>query len=396
VAANGLTLVYAVLGFDVLTMFYWLHRDQRNLSVARVFLGVFTGLALILANQFPVTGSSPELWWLGLALWLRVGLYPFFEVRWHTRWPDNGSLAYMGLSLSVGIYLAARTVTGAMPISIVWLTVGLLLLNGLLAWLSDQTPALLNRLLLVEAAIMLLVLPIEVWLVAALMVGLVLSIMVLWLTPRLGRPRLGESAWSWPYLPALAATLTLFGLPFTLGWLARTTIYEALLSSEYSSLLLIGLLLAQSLALSGLVHYWLILWHGDEINERRVVVAVVVMVPFLIPGLAPLILSEITKIDLPTLDFEQPGGVYMASLATFLAALALGYYKFQLIDILKLNPVSLLEWGSLEWLLWRSDALLSRLGKFILWIRVIVEGRHYLGWAFFTALVGLLILFLGA
>ncbi len=395
VSANGLTLVYAVLGFDTLTMFYWLHRGQRDLSVARIFLGLFTGVALMLANFVPADAPVPGLWWLGLALWLRVGLYPFFEARWHTRWPDNGSLTYLGLSLSVGLYLTARTTAGDMPVSIVWLVAGLGLLNGLLAWLAEHPPAQLNRLLLAEAALMLLIVPVEVGLVAAFTVGLVLSVLVLWMTPRLGRPRLDEAAWSWPYLPALAATLTLLGLPFTLGWLARTAIYETLLSSGYSTLLFMALLLAESLALSGLVQYWRILWRGDEVDERRSVVGIVAMVPFLIPGLAPLILSEITKIDLPAVVFEQPNGVYVALGVTLLGAIGLGYFRPLLLDHLNLNPETLSALASLTWLLHWVETQLSRLSKLILWIRIVLEGRHYLGWAFFTALVGILILFLG-
>ena len=92
-----------------------------------------------------------------------------------------------------------------------------MLLNGLLAWLSDEHSEPLVRLLLVGTALMLLVVPLDQGATTAYSVGLILSVVVLWITPRLGQPRLSEGAWSWPYLPAVAATLTLIGLPFTLG-----------------------------------------------------------------------------------------------------------------------------------------------------------------------------------
>ena len=41
VSANGLTIAYAVLAFDVLAAIYWLRRGQIDLSVARLFLGIF-------------------------------------------------------------------------------------------------------------------------------------------------------------------------------------------------------------------------------------------------------------------------------------------------------------------------------------------------------------------
>jgi hypothetical protein len=71
VSANGLTLVYALVGFDVLTMFYWLQRGQRDMSIARIFLGLFTAVGLSLASLTAPAGA----FWLDLALWLRLGLY---------------------------------------------------------------------------------------------------------------------------------------------------------------------------------------------------------------------------------------------------------------------------------------------------------------------------------
>ncbi|MCL4297474.1 MAG: hypothetical protein KJ077_17175 [Anaerolineae bacterium] len=395
VSANGLTLVYAVLGFDVLTMFYWLQRGQRELSIARLLLGVFSVVALMLASLAPAQAAGSGSLWVGLALWLRLGLYPFIEANAHTRWQDYGGLAYLGLSLMVGIYLAARVMPAPLTGIISWAVVIFLLLNGLLAWLADEHPMVLIRLMLVEAAIPLLVTPLSQEAVTASTVGLILSVVVLWITPRLGQPRLSEGAWSWPYLPAIAATLTLIGLPFSLGWLARTTVYQALLLRENTALLL-AVVLAEGLVLSGLVRYWLRLWQGDEHSERRSIVAIVVMVPFLIPGLAPLILSALTRTNLPPASFAQPAGVFGALGVTLIGAFGLGYFRPQLIPRLRINPAGLAEFAGLGWLLPWWAALLNWLGKFILLIRIILEGQHYMGWALFAALIGILIILLGA
>jgi hypothetical protein len=249
-------------------------------------------------------------------------------------------------------------------------------------------------LMLVGAALVLLVAPLDPAVVTAATVGLILSVVVLWITPRLGQPRLGEGAWSWPYLPAVAATLTLIGLPFSLGWLARTTIYEILLLTENRPLLYL-VILAESLTLSGLVRYWLTLWQGDERSERRSMVGIIIMVPFLIPGLAPLILSTLTKTELPPASFDQPAAVFGALAVTILAAIALGYFRPRLTTRLHLSPEGLADFAGLGWLLPWWAALLNGIGKFVLRIRVILEGQHYMGWALFTALVGVLIILLG-
>lgn len=394
VSANGLTLVYAVLAFDVLTMFYWLQRGHRELSIARLFLGVFSVAGLTLASLTPTTGAVPGTLWLGLALWLRLGLYPFIETNVHARWQDYGGLAYLGFSLLVGIYLVNRVVVEPLTGVISWLVIMLMLLNGLLAWLSDEPSEPLVRLMLVGTALMLLVVPLDQGATTAYSVGLILSVVVLWITPRLGQPRLSEGAWSWPYLPAVAATLTLMGLPFTLGWLARTTIYQTLLQRG-NMLLPLLVVLAEALALSGLVRYWLILWQGDEHNEQRSMVGIVAMVPFLIPGLAPLILSTLTRTNLPSANFAQTPRVFVVLTVTIVAAVGWGYFRPQLIRRLKISSAPLAEFAKLGWLLPWWAVLLNWVGKFVLRIQVILEGQHYMGWALFTALVGVLIILLG-
>ncbi|MFN8458569.1 MAG: hypothetical protein U0401_28605 [Anaerolineae bacterium] len=394
VSANGLTLIYAVFGFDVLTMFYWLQRGQRHLSLARVFLGVFTAFGLTLATLTPASGLVPGATWLGLALWLRLGLYPFLEATRHTRSRDEHGLTYVGLSVSVGLYVAARVLTKPLPDEIVWLAILLALLNGVLAWLSAQPADFLARLLLVEALLALLMMPLGPGVITAASVGLILSLIVLWLTPRLGQPRLNEGAWSWPYLPALAATLTLVGLPFSLGWLARTTLYGNLFYSGSSALAVILIMLAEALAFSGLIRYWFTLWQGDEINERRSLVSIVVMVPFLIPGLALLVLSTMTKTELPPADFNQPLAVWLALLTTLVGAFGLEVLRPRWLSGLGLSAPELAEWVNLDWLLIGLERMLNHLGKFVLRLWVIVEGQHYLGWALLTALVGVLVILL--
>ena len=153
--------------------------------------------------------------------------------------------------------------------------------------------------------------------------------------------------------------------------------------------------LAEALALSGLIRYWLILWQGDEHNEQHSMVGIVAMVPFLIPGLAPLILSTLTRTNLPSANFEQTPRVFVVLIVTIVAAVGLGYFRPQLITRLKISSAALAEFVKLGWLLPWWAVLLNWVGKFVLRIRVILEGQHYMGWALFTALVGVLIILLG-
>jgi hypothetical protein len=242
--------------------------------------------------------------------------------------------------------------------------------------------------------LVLLVAPLDQPVITAYTVGLILSIVVLWITPRLGPPRFSEGAWSWPYLPAVAATFTLIGLPFSLGWMARTTIYEVLFLTGNLPLLLL-VVIAESLVLSGLVRYWLTLWQGDEKSERRSLVGIVAMVPFLIPGLGPLILSTLTRTELPPANFEQTPRVLAVLIVTIVGGVGLGYFRSQIIARLKISSTGLADFAGLSWLLPWWAALLDGVGKFVLRIRVILEGQHYIGWALFTALVGVLIILLG-
>jgi hypothetical protein len=119
------------------------------------------------------------------------------------------------------------------------------------------------------------------------------------------------------------------------------------------------------------------------------------MVPFLIPGLGPLILSTLTRTELPPANFEQTPRVLAVLIVTIVGGVGLGYFRSQIIARLKISSTGLADFAGLSWLLPWWAALLDGVGKFVLRIRVILEGQHYIGWALFTALVGVLIILLG-
>ncbi|MEW5956321.1 MAG: hypothetical protein AB1801_01260 [Chloroflexota bacterium] len=391
VSANRLTTAYAVLIFDGLAAIYWLRRGQTDLGVARLFLGILTAAGLALVSTEAAAGN----WLFGLALWLRLGLYPFIETGNLTRrQAADDALIIVALSLAAGLYLTKIGLDEPLPLLLRGLIGVTMLVSGLLAWLAERQDELLLRLVATLVLFSLLGEPPAGEILTALAVGLILSLAALWLTPRLGQPRLSQGAWSWPYLPAAGATLTLIGLPWLLTWPAQAAVYQSLFERGQAGLGGLAIL-SQALALSGLVHYWRLVWQGAGQNGRRAVASVVIMVPFLIPGLAPFILATLIKTELPSGNFEQPAGVFLAVAAVIAAAAGLAYYRARLLNWLNVSPAEAAAWLSLNRLRARWEEPLLRISKFVLRLEVLLEGQHYVGWALFTALVGILIIFLG-
>jgi hypothetical protein len=379
--------------FDVMLTFYWLKRTHPDLAIARLFLGILSAGALVLAAVSPQEGIISGLFLLSLALWLRLGIYPFIEIASQEAWPDDENLAYLGLSLIVGLYLVIRILSGPLPLLMVWLTALVMLFSGLLTWLTDRSRLWLIYLLLTEILFLSLVLPLPKGVVVAAALSLILSLIALWVTPLLGRPEISEGAWVWPYLPAIAATVTLVGLPFSLGWVMRSVVYEALLSLD--NLLLIGsVLLAEMLAFSGLTRFWLNLWHGKNGKQSQVALGMVVTVPFLIPGLAPFILARLTRLDLAVANFGQ-SLLTLTLLAVIVGGgIALEYYRVRLLNFLKISPERWTSIARLGWLWPRGRQWLNKMGKLLLRVEVILEGQHYIGWAIFAAIIGALVVLL--
>jgi hypothetical protein len=161
--------------------------------------------------------------------------------------------------------------------------------------------------------------------------------------------------------------------------------------------LIVLVMLADSLALSGLVSYWRLIWQGDEKGSLQAVAGAVIMVPFLIPGLAPFIFSSITQTQLPMDGSEPSAGLYVVMLVVMAGAGSLGYFRPQLMARLHLSPPVEAEIRDLVEVIWYwLETLLSWLGKFVLRVEVLLQGQHYMGWALATALVGVVIILLSS
>jgi len=404
VAGNNLTLSYAILIFDLVTALYWFRQRQPALSIYRLFLSLLTSMGLILASLDNTSGAI----FGGFAMWLRLAFYPFHEITAQTDEADVPFLFYLAMSLTVGLGLVSRTTTST-PEFVRWLAVAMMLLSGSLAWLTEPIEngtlhhtrtRLLGRLVCTQTAFLLLVSPLPATITAIFAVSLILSFTILWEMPGLVslpnfdsflKPEL------WFYFPIVVATLT---LPTSLGWVSQPTIYQALLESK-NALLIVLAILAEGIALSSLLIYWQMLVHEAKLplmkgnnsptfyQHRWPLLAIFLITLFLTPGIAQLLIFIMLEMTVSVLNFNQPVRIFVAMGLPLFAAIGFGYYRPEIIAQLKITPPILTQIARLEWLTQLTHPL-DQLGKLILRVWVILEGQHYIGWALFTALAGIL------
>ncbi|HEY85261.1 MAG TPA: hypothetical protein G4N96_09150, partial [Chloroflexi bacterium] len=229
VAANGISFSYALLAFDALGALYWLLRKRPDLALSRLFLAIFTTASLMLSGLTSTAHTGGAL--LSFALWLRIVAFPFVEIGRMGEWANlrmgefaNGREAWrmaqirpfanspfansdfmiwLALSTAMGVYVAGRFLTAALPAAMQILTIASILLIAWLAWLGEskdggrQTKLL--RMISTQPALALLLAPLSARATITLALGYTLALGTLWLTPRVGRPNFSERHWLWVY-----------------------------------------------------------------------------------------------------------------------------------------------------------------------------------------------------
>ena len=118
------------------------------------------------------------------------------------------------------------------------------------------------------------------------------------------------------------------------------------------------------------------------------------LIPWLIPGLGPVVLSSIMQTEAWPASSAQFTTPIIIVILTAIAAAGLGYFRHQIIQRLKLPMPTSTKLLRLRWLWVGADKSLNWIGKLILKTNVILEGQHYLGWAILTALIGIVIIIL--
>lgn len=393
VAANGLTLSYALVIFDALLAFFWWKRHRLDYGIAGLFLAFFIVTGLILQS---VQADFGQIIFYA-ALWLRLGMYPIWGWAYQQRQSQTDYFFYLLFSVPVGIYLFFRTSTPTVPTILSWLILFSMIVTGLWGALTTNRQRWLVGVTVVESLALLLFHPLEQQAATAWVVGLLLSIAALWHMPRLGQPNFSERAWLWPYLPAAGATLTLLGLPLTLAGAGRSLMYPALADSGNGAAALLVVVLSESLVLSGLVGFWREIWQTNDAPCWGYSVAgVVLMVPFLIPGLGTFIFTSVTGQALAPNFFALDWLTGWGAL-TLVIALAVGCFAPQIRNWLGTVVEAIMpeaDFSLVKGLDWLENSL-SRIGKIALRIEAWLEGQHYLGWALLVAIIGMIIFFLG-
>ncbi len=397
VAANGISFSYALLFFDVIGCMYWLRLQRPNLAITRLFLAIFTMGVLMLAGLRETASLGGPL--LAFALWLRVGLFPFVEISYigTTRLCGGEIMVWLALSTAVGVYVAARFLTVPLPQFVMLLMVLIMLLTAWLAWLDDLKHMRLKllRMILTQPSLALLIAPISARVSITLGLVYTLGLGTLWLTPQIGRPNFLERHWVWIYAAPILATLSLMGFPATLGWLAAVRIYTDLLLTSQPGLVA-AVLLAQGIACSVLYQYWIWLWRGQAEKGPPLRAAIILAVPFLIPGLGGLTFSVVTGLNLSrgnnSVTLISSTAIMM--LVIWLLALAFGSGRIIILRWLKITPQVVASLLDLTWLwpgMWQGA---NQVSHSVLRLKSILEGAHYLGWAFLIGLVGILVVVL--
>jgi hypothetical protein len=397
---------------------------ELSRAVGRLLLGVLSSAAVMALAQnteyLPV--ESSELGGIfALTVWLRLGLYPLAE----SDAPGDSflpvQLGWTVVNLAVGLYL----ISASAPPWLVWLAGATMLLHGALAWLEPSQQLALARAGMALAGGILTItaasgtgsgLPAASLSILAALVALELTL------PVLGRNHPDRAVHFWSYLPALLATASLLGVPFTLGWWGRGALYQA--SWEIGSLVTLALVVvAEGAALSALYPYWQRLLRsepgkvehaipsGDEDSPEPLqgeqssmeqgsgiqiegdvwylLGATLACIPFLIPVLGPRLVP-----DAPLTSVQGPTDLIplLALVGSLLWALFLGYGRRHLLSSAPFSRRGLMDILRLDWLLRSLGYGLGTLGSVLLRMRAVIEGEHYLAWAILLALgLGLVI-----
>ncbi len=425
VAANGISFSYALLAFDALGALYWLLRKRPNLALSRLFLAIFTTASLMLSGLTSTAQMGGAL--LSFALWLRIVAFPFVEIgtgEWESgrvrEWGskrvtgDKGKMTsdkgpalslskgqmtdvmlWLALSTAMGVYMAGRFLTAALPAAVQILTIASILLIAWLAWLKESKGTgqqiKLLRMISTQPALALLLAPLSAQATITLALGYTLALGTLWLTPRVGRPDFSERHWLWVYAAPILATLSLVGVPYTFGWAAHQEIYARLFNHQQT--LLGALAASEGIAFSVLYSYWKNLLGGKDRKDTALWTALILTIPFLLPGVAGITFSVITGLQFGGNAFST-GETGMSLGLVWMLAFFFGFGRERLLTWLKISPRTLESPLTLTWLWPLLQRGLGALGFAVLQFKAVFEGGHYLGYAFLVALIGLLMVIL--
>ncbi len=405
------TLAFALLLFDGIAALFALSEGRPGWCIGRLLLGAVSSAAVVAATQGndSLAAYPFDLGALfGLAVWLRVGLYPLLESE--TSLAPSVSLAWNVINLAVGLHLVSA---GLAP-WLAWLAGLTTVFHGVLAWLEPvRERALLHAGHAWAGGILTMAALIGFGpAVLAASVSTLAALVTFSLTP----PGLEAFERDYPqhllaYLPPALATASVLGFPFTAGWEGRGSLYGTTWEAGLPGTLAV-VALAEGAALSVLYHTWRTLLPrrtveaapGDDLTQNadgsqnrdqvwRLVGAALVCIPFLIPVLGPrLLLTTFPYASPAPVPDRSIGGAGLGLVGSLLWAFFLGYGRPHLLNLIPWPADTLARVLRLHWLLRRMGRALDTVARVLLRVRALIEGEHYLAWAILFALgIGLVI-----
>lgn len=398
-ASDARTLALCGLAFDVAVTVLLLALRHRQLALARLLLGVAQATALMAVSDHSVVLGADHV--AGavfcVLVWVRIGLYPLVEADQI----ESGEMAPLTLGwhavqLAVGLYLAQ---TG-LPSWLLWPVVGTTMLHGALAWLAKNRETCMVYAVYTLAGTALAGLALGAQPDTAPAAGAVLAGALLAVTlagsratslvgVRVSRDWLRLAN----YLPLLLSTISLAGLPQTLGFATWGQAF-ALTWGKASPITTAALIMAQGAGLSVLVRYWRPAWQvrdGEPIVAVRLISGTLVAVPFLVPILGPYWWTASTA-GADALSAATSGaGTWIGLGVAVLWAVFLGAGQPVMLRRVFFRRGALCHWLRLEPAFAVGLRVFSFCGTLLLRLRVVFEGEHYLGWAILLLSLGLLL-----
>jgi hypothetical protein len=398
------TLAFSLFLFDGTAALFMLFHQQPGRAVGRLLLGVLSSAAVLGLSQgvdVPTTGPLTLGGVFTLLIWLRLGLYPLIESDKFLGPGPSLRLAWVTINLLVGLYLIPTGVANW----VVWLALATTVFHGTLAWLEpDRERSLAHAAHTLAGGVLVMAAAGgDSQGVVAAASSILLGLVALALTSaRLGplsRPRsaVPPAGRIWAYVPPFLATLSLAGVPLTLGWLGRGALYQTTWAAGALGVIAL-VVIAEGAALSVLYRYWQLLFHDESPRKPGIwhrLGATVAAVPFLVPVLGPRLLSLLVPPQSVAVSAIPSGiGAWAGLAGPVLWALFLGYGRRWLLNALLPWRQGLMGWLRLGWLARFVARALDALSRVLLRVRAIIEGEHYLAWAILLAVcIGLLIAF---
>jgi hypothetical protein len=390
VSGSTVSLAFSLFLWDMASAALWMRFRHRDAAVMRLGIGAFS-TACLLSLSFvdaPAEWLSWTIWIIGLA---RIVIFPFFEVRSSADFPSIVRLYWFLLSLTPAVVFLGA-VTQFSPHTYIVMII-ILCLNGVCAWLSKDHDENLLRLLITLAALLfcfdLSVKSEGAW----LLVSLELAITILWLFP--SQKTHYDSTWKTIllYLAGGLASVSLFALPGSGLWAASVQLAVAFFADGRLPTAAL-LAFAIGLALAKQVEFWIHHLRQPSLSSEkdRVFLLPVMALPFLVPFGGGAIVAWMNNSS-PIFWQDIPLISYVALCLPWLWAAFLGFGRPVIFALLRITPEGLAEAASLNWLLAWIENGVSVSGRWLLRFRAIIEGRHYMAWAFLASIL-VIVLFL--